>query len=419
MATNQENELLSSDVKKLLELYKDGKGNEKYSKISYYHEENVYIFIISTRKEIENYIVFEKDIEVNLTTIDTQKNSLKFYIRTNLELINFIKQSELDMDRIIVLNQNEKKLKDCINFINIYVEDFILNLQINKGNIPEIEFKKNCLEMGKDYSPEVYSKYFTKYFPSEIKEKNNLFRFIHSPERKQIRNNIIYLANTETTKKYKITGPFSSGKSMTLFKISKSDFNIIYTFLQILFEESSRVKLSDNNQKEFRKKIKQITLENSNLSILIQVLKLFLELIGDENIILILDQFKNDNINYDVFFKEKIGQLNKQNNLKIVYCSSINDNETRDELMQTFVKFKGNLIHLDEKTQEYYFYYSDLFKMERSNDIKSLLFNNKIKYIDMIDENDYEKSFQKIDEKILIILSLNKLIDILLNIYKF
>ena len=174
-----------------------------------------------------------------------------------------------------------------------------------------------------------------------MKEKGNIFTFINSPQRKQIRNNIMYLDNSKAVKKYKITGPFSTGKSMTLFKISKSLFNVIYInlkiikkyikdyyiFLEILFDESSRIKLRNEKQVEFKKKIKLICLEKGNLDILIQVLKLFLELNDNKSITIILDQFKSSNIDYDLTFKEKIEKLNDEQNLKIVYCSSINDNE--------------------------------------------------------------------------------------------
>jgi hypothetical protein len=318
-------------------------------------------------------------------------------------LFNFIKQTEFDFERITILGEADIKLKDKIDIINNYVKKNILELQIIQGDIPDIKFEMNCLEMGKDYSLDVYSKYFDIYFPSIKREKeDNEFKFIYSSERKQIRDNIMSLNNSKTLKKYKLTGPFSTGKSMTLFKISKSWFNIIYInlkaikeyrkdyykFLEILFAESSRVKLTSVKREEFKKKVKLISLEKGILDILIQVIKLFLELNGNENITLILDQFKSSNIEYDISFKERIKELNEQTNLKIVYCSSINDNETRDELMPTFIKYKGYISQLNEETQEYYFYYTELYISPKSNDIIYLLFNNKIKYIDMIDKKD-------------------------------
>ena len=74
----------------------------------------------------------------------------------------------------------------------------------------------------------------------------------------------------------------------------------------------------------------------------------------------------------------------------------------RDELMPTFIKFQNNIIYLNEETQDYYFYYAGLYEQKESNDISYLLFNNKIKYVNMIDENNkYEDSFKAVDEKII------------------
>ena len=416
MEMNQENELLSSNVDELIKIFKDNECRKlKYSHILYSHEGDAFIFSLFTKREIQNYIVFEENVVVKLNRLNKQTDSISFNIRTNLELFNFIKQTEFDFERITILGEADIKLKDKIDIINNYVKKNILELQIIQGDIPDIKFEMNCLEMGKDYSLDVYSKYFDIYFPSIKREKeDNEFKFIYSSERKQIRDNIMSLNNSKTLKKYKLTGPFSTGKSMTLFKISKSWFNIIYInlkaikeyrkdyykFLEILFAESSRVKLTSVKREEFKKKVKLISLEFSILDILIQVIKLFLELNGNENITLILDQFKSSNIEYDISFKERIKELNEQTNLKIVYCSSINDNETRDELMPTFIKYKGYISQLNEETQEYYFYYTELYISPKSNDIIYLLFNNKIKYIDMIDKKDYKKSFKKVDKKI-------------------
>ena len=73
----------------------------------------------------------------------------------------------------------------------------------------------------------------------------------------------------------------------------------------------------------------------------------------------------------------------------------------RDELMPTFIKFQNNIIYLNEETQDYYFYYPELYEQKESNDISYLLFNNKIKYVNIIDENNYEDSFKAVDEKII------------------
>ena len=231
---NQEKELLSAQADELIKIINDEKSKIKFSEIRYWKEEFSYIFILNSCKEIKRYIVFEKYVEVKLNTVNKVKDSISFNIRTNLELYNFIIQTELDYERITILNEDKNKLKDCIDIIDIYVKNFVLNLEIIKGDIPDIKFDNNCLEMEKDYTPDTYSKYFELYFPSAAKDKNKLFSFIYSEKRKQIRRNIIFLNNSKTVKKYKLTGPFSTGKSMTLFKISKSCINVIYINLKIM-----------------------------------------------------------------------------------------------------------------------------------------------------------------------------------------
>jgi len=415
MENFQENLLLSMNVDELIEIINEEKFKTKFPNIRHFHQKGAYIFMLNKGKEIINYIVFEKVIKVNLHQKGKEKKLINFNIKTNVELVNYFKQNEFALDQIILIDSIKKKLNDSINMINIYVKNYELNLEIKKGEIPEIKFEENCLDIDKDYSPYNYSKYFYEYFPFEKEEKDKLFEYKNCPEREQIFENVTILNNYKNIKKYKITGPFATGKSMTLFKISKSFFNIIYInlkmikkyidnyykFLEILFEESSRVILSVEKQKEFKDEIKKINFTKSNLYILIQVLKLFLKLNSGYNIILILDQFKKKNIDYDSAFGQQIKELNQEDNLKIIYCSSINDNNMRDELLPTFIRFQNNLVDLNEETQDYYFYYSGLYEQKESDNILILLFNNKIKYINMVDENNYEESLKVVDEKIL------------------
>ena len=407
-------ELLSKNADELIEIITKGQYQTKFPYIRYMHEKNPYIFFLNKGKEINIYTVFEKLIQVNLYIQGKEKKVYHFNIRTNIDLINYLKQNGFALERIIIDN-NKAKLNDSINIININVDNFELNLQMIEVEIPEIKFEDNCLDIDKNYYPFDYSKYFYEYFPFEKEEKDKLFEYKNCPEREQIFKNVKYLITYKNIKKYKITGPFETRKSMTLFNISKSNYNIIYInlktikkyvnnyykFLEILFEESSRIILSLEEQDEFRKEIKKINFEQSNLNILIQVLKLFLDLNDYLGIILILDQFKKKNIDYDLSFEEQIKELNQNRNLKIIYCSSINDNYMRDELMPTFIKFQNKIVILNEQTQDYYFYYAGLYEQKESNNISYLLFNNKIKYVNMVDENKYEESLKVVDEKIL------------------
>ena len=71
--------------------------------------------------------------------------------------------------------------------------------------------------------------------------------------------------------------------------------------------------------------------------------KILTQLINILEIILDLSpQFKSSNISSEKSFISKIDNLISNKQLKIVKCSSINDNEIRDLLIPTWTKFFSN-----------------------------------------------------------------------------
>ena len=411
----QENKLLSTDINKLLESIHKNEFAKKFKNIKFIKYKESYSFYLTTKKIIKKYIIFEKSIKVEIIKSIKDAISLHLNIKSNLELYNFLLQNDININNIFISDETKETLNESINKINLYINNYTLKLKINEDEIPKITFINECLNYEEDYLPNIYSDYFFEYFPSE-KEKNinEKFNFINSEERDNIRKNVFKLADSQFLKKYKITGPFSTGKSMTLFKISKSAPNIIYInlkivknqnnyyeFLKLLFSECSRIWFDNDKCMEiFNKKIKLINLKKNNLQILIEVIKILLDLVTYTNIVLILDQYKKSNIDYDSFFNENIENLNETKNLKIVYCSSINDNEIRDNLMPTFKKMQSKSFFWNESTQDYYFYFIELYKKNKSNDILYILFNNKVKYINMIKDHGYEEGLKLVDKKI-------------------
>ena len=411
----QENELLSTDINKLLKSIHKNEFVKKFKNIKFIKYKESYSFYLTTKKIIKKYIIFEKSIKVEI--IKSFKDAIPIYIniKSNLELYNFLLQNGINTKNIFIDDETKEKLDESINKINFYINDYTLKLKINEGEIPKITFNNECLDYEEDYLPSIYSDYFFEYFPSE-KEKNinEKFNFINSEERDNIRKNVLKLADSQFLKKYKISGPFSTGKSMTLFKISKSAPNIIYInlkivknqnnyneFLKLLFSECSRIWFDNDNCIEtFNKKIKLINLKKNNLQILIEVIEILLDLVNYTNIVLILDQYKKSNIEYESFFNENIENLNKTKNLRIVYCSSINDNEIRDNLMPSFKKMQNKSFSWNERTQDYYFYFIELYRKNKSNDILYILFNNKVKYINMIKDHGYEEGLKLVDKNI-------------------
>ena len=144
--------------------------------------------------------------------------------------------------------------------------------------------------------------------------------------------------------------------------------------------------------------LEKLDLCQNILQILLKILNLII-LITKKYIILILSQFKL--INNDNSFIDSINQMYK-NKLKVIYCSSINDNYMRDELIKTFIKYKGNpnsgLLSIDN--QNYFFYYTDLYSPNKTKSLSYKLFKNKYNYSKLFNENNIKNSVQKINEKI-------------------
>ena len=139
--------------------------------------------------------------------------------------------------------------------------------------------------------------------------------------------------------KFKFTGPFNIGKSITLLEYSRTNRNAFYFNLKvwsnkddrdryiILQEEFSRVskELFDDIQKE-------INSNNSDgkkpIDSLINIMKILSNSKNIHKFIFILDQYK-----YTTFPLGLARELDKLDNKKIkfVYCSSINNKKMKDE----------------------------------------------------------------------------------------
>ena len=143
----QELELLSTKADELIKIINNENSKIKFSKIRHWKDEFSYIFILNSCKEIKRYIVFEKSVEVKLNTVNKVKDSISFNIRTNLELYNFIKQTELDYERITILNEDKNKLKDCIDIINICVKNLLIQNILNYIFLQQQKIKINYFHL--------------------------------------------------------------------------------------------------------------------------------------------------------------------------------------------------------------------------------------------------------------------------------
>jgi len=404
------NELLSYNTDELIALFKNSKERKKkFPGVQFnFNDSSLYLYF-----EEYTYIIFLKEIKINIINKETE---LSQKVRTNIQIKRFLEKYGIDINKVIILeNENKNKFKDCFDYIDLYIDNDIINLKVEAKEIPNFIFIEECITLNSNDNPEKYSKFFYDYFPHIKKLKQNEeFKFYNNEQRKKIIINFNQLRTKKEIHNYKITGPFSTGKSITLFKISlayldtiyinlktlKANKDNLYKCLEIIFSACSRVFFEPSQKDKFREQLEKIDLCQNILQILLEILNLIIS-ITKKNIILILDQFKLDNINNDNSFIYSIKQMNK-NKLKVIYCSSINDNDMRDELIKTFIKYKGNpnsgLLSVDN--QDYYFYYTDLYLTKKEKSLTYKLFRNKYNYSKLFDEKNIKSSIKKINEKI-------------------
>ena len=109
--------------------------------------------------------------------------------------------------------------------------------------------------------------------------------------------------------------------------------------------------------------IAELDKRNSILKLLLQTIEIILQ-IHKIAIMLILDQYKEKNYeSYPNFNNEIKSLMGKYKTLKLVYCSSINDNNLREQVLESFITFNGLIDEYNEKTQKYYFYYANIYTL--------------------------------------------------------
>ena len=105
-----------------------------------------------------------------------------------------------------------------------------MTLRVIIKKIPETKFGERAMKKSINYTRKEYSEYFTEYFEN-YNENNNqaIFKFQKNKLREEIFRKISILKRCNIgVNQYKITGPFSTGKSITLFGYSRYFQNVIY-----------------------------------------------------------------------------------------------------------------------------------------------------------------------------------------------
>ena len=339
------------------------------------------------------------------------KNSKKFYYEAKFDIDPFIED-----DKLIIYNNT-----------SVY-NDFISNYNIIDDN-------------EKIFNPENLSKYFYKYFLyNKINNNNNIFEYYYTQNRKDLFSFLKIIICSKDIHFFKFCGPTSTGKSTTLLKFSRQFGSIIYLNLKLIYELEKSQKIFDyynlivyefgrldfENNRDLIDLQNLLKLECQNKPSIFIIYKI-LDFIKYQNCIIIFDQFKMKYINTDYF--DKIENLIKNSNLKLIICSSINDRDIRKEVLKTIKYFRGNPKELNQFTQFYYFYFAQNFfekVTSGDNELDKLLnlfdYKPKYKFLLLNSNNKYDtiKAIKnKIISKMINFFSFDKDLDlckILLNI---
>lgn len=391
-STNIDNLLISLDP---LERYFSLREND-----------NTYYFFIIPLK-----ITIEKDNQIKryeniysyeqIKTIIDEKDINRAYIKTNDNNI----YAKLDSLNVIIL-------------INKNIYEFTIEIKSKQNNINNN--KPFLISLSQGFTPNQLTNKFYQYFKyNNQSEKDDLFNFQLSEERKEIFSYLNILKDSKDLYIFKLTGPSSNGKSTTLLYYSRTQTNVFYFNLSYLSkreiekdytnifntfsEEMDRLFLSEGFTKN---DIDQLILKhngNKIWNIISALVNYFL--LDKANIIFIFDQFKSKNVDHDIY--SSLLKKIKNTNIKFVVCSSINDRDIKSEYRKTIIDFKGNPKFLDEITQKYYFYFVFLYKQTyvKKDKYYSLfeLFGFMQKYQNIFSNSKVEKleeEIDKIDKKI-------------------
>lgn len=399
------------------EVLKSLEQNNFYDKYkNYFAFEQEYGYALQERNSNEVIFLFYKKRQIK---IFKGEKVISIEAFTSLEINNYMKLNKLNINELYFKGENNIKYIDNIINLGIYLINNELEIK-KKVPIPLLKLKKSLL-FENDYTPEEYSDFFYEYFIYEdINKKNEKFKFEQNDIRKTIYYNLVNLRTSNNLKTFKLTGPSSIGKSITLFKISHSCCNMAYinlkvmnkykdnfnTLYRIILSELERFYISDYLN-EFNDLIKKNYENDSSYSkLLVNIMKFLDSNIKEEirNFVFIFDKFKTKYIE-DEFLEE----IKKMKKIKIVQCSSINDKKMREECIKSWL-CKGKAIQeLNNENQDYYFYYNSIYNIEekklKEDDKIMIKFSYIPKYRKLYEEKKDKNEFLEdikshIDEKI-------------------
>ena len=381
----------------LLEMLKNKAFTQTYS--TYISQQNFFCYKISRRDLLDKPVIIFKNKLKIIIHLNNKKEEIIF-ARSNVDIKKFCIEKSININ-LLLLNDTEKfeiyKFEKYYNYIN----GNVLNLYFpNRKELSNIS-AKSLFNLEDDYKVSEYSSYYKDYFDDDNLDPNYVFKFENNETRKEILGNMLNL-QTSSLNTFKFTGPLNTGKSITLLEYSRTCENAFYINLKILKnkpiydcytilqEEFSRI--SEQLFEIIQNIIKSnYTLNTPPLNLIVIIMDILKNEKQYGQFLFALDQYKEDIFSLDLLTKLK----EKRDNIKIVYCSSINEKKIRFECLETWKNFENsNPVKLNEQSQNYYFYYTGIYSksiLKANSPIEEVINIKRFKKYYNIGANNEEK----------------------------
>lgn len=346
---------INLEYKTLRDMIKNQTFKKKCKKFTYQLRQNTYVIIYKDKCAY----VYTNPIKIHLKNGNSVTS---FEINSNLDMDNYCLNNNIDINKLY--DEDGMPLKDIIKFISELRNE--INLTYIKK--PKLKYVKRSaiLRTELNYKVSQYSSYYKDYFSDNF-QNNIYFKYDHTDARKLIFINLSILFTSDCTK-FKFTGPFNIGKSLTLLQYSRMNNDVFYINLKvlsnkkeddcynILLEEFSRI--NEDLFDDVKSKIESYYEKGSNpIDSLLEIMIYLSENHSKFKFMFIFDQYKS--ISFSPDQEDKLNKL--KNNIKLVFCSSINNKSIRDECIKSWKKFITNKIYLNIENQEYYFYFCEIY----------------------------------------------------------
>ena len=358
---------------------------KNYPKYSFRSYDNVYVI----GSNDSSVYIYKEPIKASF---QVGNKNYSFLLNSDMDMQTYCHIFNLDINNLFF--ENGKAFKNNCRFIRSDKNEINLIYKTKKKlTFPEAPFFFRNSKI--NYKVNEYSNYYKDYFGDNI-EPNTLFKYEHTETREIIFKNIYSLFQSDLIK-FKFTGPFNIGKSITLLQYSRLNDDVFYINLKLLSKKEERdcymILLEEFSRAEdFTDTIYKIieTSYEKGKNPIESLLEIMQYLSGKNFIyIFIFDQYKINS--FTPIQEEFIKKL--KNNIKIVYCSSINNKNIRDECILTWKTFGKSIIKLNKVNngQEYYYYYSNIYTQT---------FNKDEPIIDQISKiNRFKKLYKENDKE--------------------